>query len=51
MIKGIAAQLKSDNLLKECCYGVQVPDDDAEIERQMRGPSQGYSGALGDDLT
>ena len=37
--------------MKNGCYGVQAPDDDAEIERQMRGPSQGYSGAFKDDLT
>ena len=51
MIKGIAAQLKVDNLLKEGCYGVQVPDDDAEIAEQMASPSQGFSGKYRDDLT
>ena len=51
MIKGIAAQLKSDNLWEEGCYGVQVPDDDAEIADQMNSPSQGFSGKYRDDLT
>ncbi len=50
MIKGIAAQLKSDNLLEEGCYGAQVPDDDAEIADQMTSPSQGFSGKYRDDL-
>ncbi len=51
VLKGIRDQMKSDGLLKRGCYGVQVADDEAEIERDMRGPSQGYSGAYRDDLT
>ena len=30
---------------------MQAPDDEAEIERQMRGPAQGYSGSFKDGLT
>ena len=51
MLKGIRDQLRSDGSLKNGCFGVQVADDDGEIERQMRGPSQGYSGEFKDDLT
>ena len=43
-------QLRQDGALKDGCFGVQVADDDGEIERQMRGPAQGYSGAFKDDL-
>jgi hypothetical protein len=31
MIKGIAGQLRHDPLLKEGCNGIQVPDDQGEI--------------------
>ena len=51
MIKGIAAQMRVDNLLKEGCYGVQVPDDDAEIAALLTGPDQGFSGKYRDDLS
>jgi hypothetical protein len=51
MLKGIRDQLKSDGSLKNGCFGVQVADDDEEIERQIRGPAQGYSGEFKDDLT
>ena len=51
MLCGIRDQLKQDGALKNWCYGVQAPDDDAEIEKHLRGPEQGYSGAFTDDLT
>ena len=51
VIRGIRDQLKSDGLLKPGCYGIQAPDDEAEIERNLRGPDQGYSGKRKDDLT
>ena len=51
MLKGIRNQLREDGTLKNGCYGIQAPDDDAEIERQIRGPLQGYSGNFKDDLT
>jgi len=51
MLRGIRNQLREDGALKDGCFGVQVADDEAEIERQMRGPAQGYSGAYKDDLT
>jgi len=51
MLKGVRDQMKSDGSLKNGCFGVQVADDDEEIERQMRGPAQGYSGEFKDDLT
>ena len=37
--------------MKNGCYGVQAQDDEEEIERNLRGPAQGYSGAYRDDLT
>ena len=51
MLRGIRNQLREDGTLKDGCCGVQAADDDAEIERQMRGPAQGYSGMFKDDLT
>ena len=43
--------MREDQLLKEGCFGVQVPDDDAAIEAEMRGPSNSFSGRFRDDLT
>ena len=43
--------MRADNLLKDGCFGVQVPDDDAAVEALLRGPDQGYSGRFRDDLT
>ena len=37
--------------MKDGCYGIHAPDDDAEIERNLRGPDQGYSGQFKDDLS
>ena len=51
MLKGIRNQLRAEGTLKSGCFGVQVADDEAEIERQLRGPAQGYSGMHKDDLT
>jgi len=51
VLKGITEQLKEDDLLKDGCYGIQVPDDDASVLREMYGPAQGYSGKCKDDLT
>ena len=44
-------QLRAGNLLTRGCYGVQAPDDDAAVERELRGPANGYSGKYSDDLT
>ena len=51
VLRGIRNQMRADHLLKDGCYGVQAPDDDAEIERNVRGPERGFSGAYRDDLT
>ena len=51
MLRGVAEQLKDDSMVKNGCFGIQVPGDDAEVEREMRGPAQGYSGRYRDDLT
>ena len=50
VLKGIRDQLRADGTLKNGCFGVQAADDEAEIERQLRGPAQGFSGAYKDDL-
>ncbi len=50
VLKGITEQLKEDDLLKDGCHGIQVPDDDASVLREMYGPAQGYSGKCKDDL-
>ena len=51
MLRGVRDQLREDSLLKDGCYGIQAPDEDAEVERNLRGPAQGYSGKFLDDLT
>ena len=51
MIRGVTEQLKSDDLLKGGCCGVQVPDDDAAVARELAGPEQGFSGKYRDDLS
>jgi len=51
MLRGVAEQLKEDSMVKGACFGIQVPDDDAAIERELRGPLQGFSGRFRDDLT
>ena len=43
--------MRADPLLKDGCYGVRAPDDDAEIERDVLGPDRGFSGAYRDDPT
>ena len=51
ILKGINMQLKRDDLTKSGCFGIQVPDDDADVQRELYGPAQGYSGRCRDDLT
>ena len=51
VLRGVRNQLRRDGVLKEGCFGVKAPDDEEEIAKQVRGPSQGYSGAYRDDLT
>ena len=51
MLRGLRNQLKADDLMKNGCFGVQVPDDDAAVERSIRGVAQGFSGKFKDDLT
>ncbi len=51
ILRGVRDQLREDGLLKDGCYGLQAPDDDQDVERNLRGPSQGYSGKYRDDLT
>ena len=51
VLRGVRNQMRADHLLKDGCYGVQAPDDDAEIERNVRSPDRGFSGLYRDDLT
>ncbi len=51
ILRGVRDQLREDNVLKDGCFGVQAPDEDSEVERNLRGPAQGYSGQYRDDLT
>ena len=51
MLRGVANQAKEDSLLKTGCFGLQVPDDDLSVEKELPGPTQGYSGKLKDDLS
>ncbi len=51
VLRGITNQLKVMGLIKDGCFGIQVPDEDAEILKEMYGPAQGYSGQFKDDLT
>ena len=51
ILRGVRDQMREDRLLREGCFGVQVPDDDATVEAELRGPSSGYSGRYRDDLT
>lgn len=51
MLRGAADQLNEDSLVKTGCFGMRVPDDDAAVEREIRGPAQGFSGRFRADLT
>ena len=51
MLRGVSQQLKADKLVKEGCFGVQVPDDDSEVHGSLHGPARGYSGQHVDDPT
>ena len=51
MLRGVRNQLRRDGVPKNGCFGVQAPDDEEEIQKQMRGPAQGYSGTFRDDMT
>ena len=43
--------MRTDGLLKNSCYGVQVADDDLAVLKATYGPEQGYTGKYKDDLT
>lgn len=51
IIRGTARQLRGDNRLKDCCFGIHVHDEDASVEARLQGPAQGYNGKSRDDLT
>ena len=51
ILQGVTQQLRRDELLKDGCYGIQAPDDEAEIRRNVMSPERGYSGQCRDDLT
>ena len=51
ILQGVTQQLKRDEILKDGCCGLQAPDDEAEIKRNVMSPERGYSGKYRDDLT
>ena len=51
VLNGISDQMRTDGLLKHCCYGVQVADDDLAVIKATYGPEQSHSGKYKDDLT
>ena len=51
VIKGIVEQLKEDKLVKAGCFGVQVADDEEEIESLCQSALSGYSGKFKDDIS
>ena len=51
ILRGVRDQLREDGIVKDGCFGMQVPDDDAEVERSIKSVENGYSGRYRDDLT
>ena len=51
ILRGIRDQMREDSILKDGCFGVQVPDEDVEVEENIKSAAQGYSGRYRDDLT
>ena len=51
ILKATAEQLKLDGHIRAGCFGIQPLDDDAEIEAEIHGPAQGFSGRYKDDLS
>ena len=51
ILYGLKRQLSVDGKFKVGCYGLQAPDDEPEIVRQLYGPDQGYSGRFRDATT
>ena len=49
--QGVTQQLRRDELLNDGCCGLQPPDDEAEIRRNVMSPERGYPGNYRDDLT
>ncbi len=51
IVKGMAAQLKADGLIKDGEIGINAVDDDGEFEANMKTNENGYSGKYRDDIT
>ena len=51
MIKGMIAEMHYLGIARPGEIGLNAVTDDAEEQRQLRGPEQGYSGAYRDDIT
>ena len=51
MFRGVHQQLNADNLVKDGCFGIQVPDDDAEVHEDLYGRGQCETGQYVDDTT
>ena len=51
VIRGFTTQLHADGRLRHRCYGIQMVDDDPDVQLLACGPGQGYSGKYKDALT
>ena len=51
MIKGMIAEMHHLGIARPGEIGLNAVTDDAEDQRQMKGPEQGYSGTYRDDVT
>lgn len=44
----VRGHLGDDKLLNDGCFGARVPDDDAAVKAELRGPANGDSGKFTD---
>ena len=51
MVRGMLAEMRHTGITRPGEIGLNAVTDDAEDERNLRGPEQGYSGAYRDDVT
>ena len=49
-LDGADDQLRDDGLLRSSWFGIQVPDEDEELLRNMYSPERGYGGRYREDL-
>ncbi len=51
MLRGMIAEMHHKGIVRAGEIGLNAVTDDAEDERKMKGPEQGFSGAFRDDIT